>query len=151
MHFDRDVPLNLAEEQADKFASAFLMPARDIRRDFRPIMGLEDFAALKRKWRVSMQSLICRAHELGAIDEIRYTSLFTQLSRKGWRKTEPIAVEGETPQMFTQLLKKHLEAGYTVPQLAEMLFVEEQAIHELLRDANSPTWEQDGVRMRLVY
>jgi Zn-dependent peptidase ImmA (M78 family) len=113
-------------------------------------MGLEDFAALKRKWRVSMQSLICRAHELNAIDPARYTSLFAQLSRKGWRKTEPIAVAGETPTAFTQLLRKHLEAGYTLSQLAELLFVEEGWVQTMLRDADSPTWERDGVRMRLV-
>jgi Zn-dependent peptidase ImmA (M78 family)/transcriptional regulator with XRE-family HTH domain len=151
MHFDRDIEPKLAEDQADGFASAFLMPARDIRRDFRPVMGLEEFAALKRKWRVSMQSLICRANELGAIDQTRYTSLYTQLSRKGWRKTEPISVAGETPQAFSRLLNQHLEAGYTVPQLAEMLFIEKDEIHRLLNDAQSPTWETNGVRMRLAY
>ena len=150
MHFDRDVEPKRAEEQANKFASAFLMPSRDIRRDFRPIMGLEDFAALKRKWRVSMQSLICRANEIDAIDPVRYTSLFTQLSRKGWRKTEPIAIAGETPQAFTRLLQMHLEAGYTMSQLASMLFVDEQWVQSMLRDANSPTWESHGVRMRLA-
>lgn len=150
MHFDRDVEPRLAEDQANGFASAFLMPSRDIRRDFRPVMGLEDFAALKRKWRVSMQSLIVRAHTLGAIDDTRYTSLFTQLSRKGWRKSEPVPISGESPAAFTRLLRMHLEAGYTMSTLAEMLFVDEDKIRGMLRDAASPTWEQNGVRMRLV-
>jgi Zn-dependent peptidase ImmA (M78 family)/transcriptional regulator with XRE-family HTH domain len=150
MHFDRDIDPKIADNQANTFASAFLMPSRDIRRDFRPMMAIEDFAAMKRKWRVSMQSLIMRAHTLHAIDDTRYTSLFTQLSRRGWRKTEPVTISGETPHAFARLLQAHLEAGYTIPDLAKMLFTDEKKVQALLRDVNSPTWEQHGVRMRLV-
>ena len=150
MHFDRDENPKVAEDQADRFASAFLMPARDIQRDFRPMMGLEDFAAMKRKWRTSMQSLIYRGRQLGYVDDHRYTSLYQQLSYRGWRKTEPVSISGETPMAFTRLLRKHLEGGYTVADLGVMLLVEEQEVHAILRDATSPTWEQDGVRMRFV-
>lgn len=114
------------------------------------MMGLAEFAALKRKWRVSMQALIRRAHDIGVIDKTRYTSLSTQISRKGWRKTEPVAIEGETPHEFTNLLQRHLEAGYTRTDLAKLLFVGEQDVELMLQDAAAPNWEQNGVRMRIA-
>lgn len=150
MHFGRDSDLAIAERQANAFASAFLMPAKDIRRDMRPDMVLADFAALKRKWRVSIQSLVKRANSLEAIDKTRYESLFVQISRNGWRKTEPIAIDGETPKVFARLLNKHIEAGYSRSDLAKLLFVSERDIDEMLTDESSPTWGEDGTRMRLA-
>jgi Zn-dependent peptidase ImmA (M78 family)/DNA-binding XRE family transcriptional regulator len=150
MHFGRDYNLDEAEKQANAFASAFLMPAKDIRRDFTPDLGMPELAALKRKWRVSIQALIVRAFSLGAIDKRRYESLFVHLSRNGWRKTEPITVDGESPRVFNQLLQKAIEMGFTRSDLAKLLFVQEADIADMLTDASSPTWANDGVRMRLA-
>jgi Zn-dependent peptidase ImmA (M78 family)/transcriptional regulator with XRE-family HTH domain len=150
MHFNRDVEEALAEGQARRFAAAFLLPASEIRRDFGVKLDIPKLSALKRKWRVSIQALAYRAHELGCIDRTRYTSIFQQLSRKGWRKTEPIEIPRESPRAFKRLLRAHLDAGYGREQLAEMLFVTADRLNELLVDANSPDWNDAGVRMRMA-
>ncbi|QOV88548.1 ImmA/IrrE family metallo-endopeptidase [Humisphaera borealis] len=150
MHFGRDRDLAVAEKEANAFASAFLMPAKDFRRDVRPDLGLADLAALKRKWRVSMQASAYRAKAVNGIDDRRYESLYVQMSRKGWRKTEPIEIAGESPQVFTRLLQRHLEAGYTKSDLAKLLFVSEPDIDTMLADAAAPTFAEHGVRMRMV-
>ncbi len=150
LHFGRDCNPKQAEEEADTFASAFLMPAKDIRRDFRGRVSLTALAAIKRKWRVSMQAAARRAHTLGVINADRYRSLCIQMSRKGWRKSEPVNISGEAPRVFSQLLQMHLDSGYSRLELAQLLFVPEQAIDDMLADMNAPNILDNGVRLRIV-
>jgi Zn-dependent peptidase ImmA (M78 family) len=63
MHHDQ--PTQSMEQEANEFASAFLMPARDIRPHFARRVDLRLFAELKPVWRVSMASLLMRARSLG--------------------------------------------------------------------------------------
>ena len=150
MHLNRDVEVPVAEAQAQRFAAAFLLPAAEIRRDLGVKLDIPKLAALKRKWRVSMQAIAYRAHQLECIDGTRYRSIFQQLSRLGYRKTEPFDVRRESPMAFKRLLLAHFDAGYTKEQLAELLFLSVARLEELLVDARSPDWDDAGVRMRLV-
>ncbi len=150
MHFGRDLEPAEAEWQADRFASAFLIPPHELKRDLRPSATLRDFAALKRKWRVSMQAIIVAGHHARIISEKRYRSLFIQLSQRGWRKGEPIHLDGESPHQFSRLLLAHVEAGYSLGEIARLLFIDEDRVKSMLADATSPTWETNGVRLRLI-
>jgi Zn-dependent peptidase ImmA (M78 family)/transcriptional regulator with XRE-family HTH domain len=150
MHFGKDRRPEEAENEANAFASAFLMPEKDFRRDVRPGIAIADLATLKRKWRVSMQAIAYRAKSIGAIEHRRYESIFVQMSRNGWRKTEPVNIEGESPTVFNNLLHQHVNAGFSVRDLAQLLFVTEKDISQMLADADSPSWSGEGVRMRLV-
>ena len=150
MHFNRDFDYRLAEDQAQRFAAAFLLPATELRRDFGVKLDLPKLMALKRKWRVSMQALAYRAHQLGCIDQTRFKSIFQQFSRNGWRKTEPIEVPRESPRGFKRLLRAHVEAGCPPDELARLLLLSPRRVAELLVDMDSPDWQSDGVRMRLV-
>jgi len=151
MHFGRDVDHKVAEDQANAFGAAFLMPADQIRRDFRGgSVTLADLAAIKRKWRVAMQSAARRALSIGIIDSQRYKWLFIQMSQNGWRKSEPVSIPGETPSTFTNLLQQHLDKGFSRSDLANLLYVNEDTIDKMLVDAKSPTYQDNGVRLRVV-
>lgn len=150
MHFGRDLDYKIAEDQANKFAAAFLMPARDIRKDFRGSVTLADLAAIKRKWRVAMQSAAMRALAIGAIDKRQHKWLFVQFSSNGWRKSEPVSIQGETPTTFANLLQQHLDKGVSRSDLASLLLVSEETIGKMLIDAHSPTYYENGVRLRVV-
>lgn len=151
MHFGRDFDHDVAEKQANEFASAFLMPANEIRRDFRtPYVTIADLAAIKRKWRVAMQSAARRAFTIGAIEKNRYQWLCVQISQNGWKKTEPISIAGETPTLLKRLLRQQLEKGFTRSDLAKLLLVREETIDRMLVDENSPTHEENGIRLRIV-
>jgi len=151
MHFDRDFEPQDAEHQADSFASAFLMPANEIRHDFRGHVNISDLAAIKRKWRVSMQAAARRAFALKIIDKRRYQYLCVQMSRNGWRKEEPVSIEGESPTTFNRLLQRHLDAGYSPSDLAKLLLVSEASVDRMLRDAMSlPNFKEHGVRLRII-
>ncbi len=78
------------EEQANAFASAFLLPRRTFGREF----GASAFSwthvfALKRRWYASAAAIIRRAFTLRLLDGIAYRRCYQHLSFKGWLKGEP--------------------------------------------------------------
>ncbi len=95
-----------AEGEAHRFAGAFLFPAGRALEAFSAPPTLSDLAQLKARWGVSMQAQIMRASHLGLIDEHRRTSLFKQLSARGWRKKEPVEVHVEYPALLGVLAQR---------------------------------------------
>jgi Zn-dependent peptidase ImmA (M78 family)/transcriptional regulator with XRE-family HTH domain len=90
------------EDEADEFATEFLMPAEDISADLQAF-DLATAARLKIRWRVSMSALIRRAHQLKFISGDRYRNLMIEMSRQGWRKVEPIQLPPEEPDLLVRI------------------------------------------------
>lgn len=80
---------HLLEQQAHRFASAFLLPAPSFTRDIR-YPTLENFLALKSKWKVSVAAMIHRAIDLELINEQTAVRLWKARSARGWVKKEPL-------------------------------------------------------------
>ena len=95
-----------AEKEANYFASALLVPKHRAEEMFASDVTLSDLQGMKVRWGVSMQALIMRGAHLGLIDEKRKTSLFKQISSRGWRKNEPGVVHPEEPLLLWTLIKK---------------------------------------------
>lgn len=121
LHHHRMWPQEDMEEEADRFAHEFLMPATDIRPHLR-IRNLRDVVQLKPYWGVSIQSLIMRAAELGKIPETRKRYLFAMLSKRGYRTKEPFAIDPEEPSLISELVQCHLEdLDYSERDLSDLL------------------------------
>ena len=95
--FDKDI----RENEADMFASAFLMPRKSIIDELSPGLTLAGYSRVKARWGVSIQAIIRRALDLGVIDKDRYRSLQIQVSSRGWRTAEPVHVPIEVPAIPT--------------------------------------------------
>src|SRR6185437_2384753 len=95
--------LEVDDHEADDFAGEFLMPEASMLEEIRTPVTLSSIAALKPRWRVSIQALIYRAKELDIITQRQYRYLFEQLSSVGWRTKEPVTIEPEKPRAFRQL------------------------------------------------
>ena len=94
-----------AEMEANRFAGAFMIPrARALEAWADAPLTLRNFQALKARWGISIQALIMRGSQLGLVDEARKTSLFKQISARGWRKAEPVPVHREQPALVWKLL-----------------------------------------------
>jgi transcriptional regulator with XRE-family HTH domain len=94
-----------AEREANRFAGAFMIPrARALEAWGDTPLTLRNFQSMKAHWGLSIQALIMRGSHLGLIDEARKTSLFKQLSARGWRKAEPVLVHREEPVLVWKLL-----------------------------------------------
>ena len=150
MHFQRDRDLKQAEDEANRFAAEFLMPARDIRRDFRPSMRLADYVPLKEKWRTSIQSLVRRSYDVGTIPENRYKFLCIEISKNGWRTTEPVRIPGEKPSAFRSLVRYHMEGGYSLDDLAGVLCLSRRATEQLVQYLDVENQRPCGATLRLV-
>lgn len=127
MHSDPMAEPKTVENQANLFAGEFLMPEREIRH---ALQGLtfQKLGGLKRKWKVSMQALIMRAHVLKTVTTRQQTSMFTQLSRAGYRKREPEILDPpvEKPSSLVNLASQCLdEADYSVGELREAIAINE--------------------------
>lgn len=110
------------EDEANRFAGAFLVPRERAEEFVSNDITLRDFAQLKATWGVSIQALIMRCGQLGLIDPARKTSLFKQISARGWRKNEPVRVHPEAPALLTKLIEDRFGAGMTgYRQAAEVL------------------------------
>ncbi|MFA1548810.1 ImmA/IrrE family metallo-endopeptidase [Actinomadura chokoriensis] len=92
------------ENEAHRFAGALLVPHERAIEMFSKPVTLRQLAQMKANWGISIQALIMRGSHLGLIDEHRKTSLFRQLSARGWRKSEPVAVRPEEPILIRKLL-----------------------------------------------
>ncbi len=126
-----ELPYKEMEHEANRFAAAFLMPEQDIIDELHPVT-IQHMLELKQYWKVSMQALIYRAKDLEVISERRFSSLFQQLSRFGYRKREPYPIDHETPRLVKSLLDKHrIELGYTDEELARLLRVRIKDLYQL--------------------
>ena len=124
------LPTDDPEDEADRFASEFLMPAREIGPELSR-MTLQKAAALKCYWKVSMASIIRRAYDLGKMNERVYRYFNAEMSRLGYRQCEPAMIPPEEPQMFREILNVHRTAhGRSVAQLSDLLGMREHQFRE---------------------
>lgn len=101
MHHDPQPGSRLAEEQAQMFAAAFLMPAGAIRPELPTRFDLPTFVALKHRWRVSIQALLYRARILGTVSDAAYKRAMMKISMRGWRTGEPNSIsDAEEPYVL---------------------------------------------------
>ena len=130
------------ENEANAFAAEFLMPERDIAPQFMHRISRQTLAGLKPVWRVAMGALLRRAYQLKAIDYHRYTRLWQEMSRLGYRTREPAELDfpQEQPSVFNDLIKLHLDRlGYSVKQLADTLDSLPEVLEESIVPPSSPT------------
>lgn len=116
-----DRPDKIKEDEADRFASEFLMPELDIRNSLAGLtFGM--LGNLKSYWQVSMRSLIYRAEHLRIISPVRAKNLYIELSRLGFVKNEPGLVDFDEPNIVKKAIQLlQTELGYTHEEIANDL------------------------------
>ncbi|MBX7227789.1 MAG: XRE family transcriptional regulator [Chitinophagales bacterium] len=90
--------------EANLFASEFLMPEKEIRKDFDNGITLALLASLKKKWKVSMISLLYRADDLGYLTPNQKRYLLQQFNEQNIRRREPkeLDIPPEQPNLLRQ-------------------------------------------------
>ena len=110
MHVGIETGTPEREDEANVFASAFLLPRVGFVREFpRPPSGnwgpsyWRHLFDLKQRWAASAGAIIRRAFDLRLIDAIQYQKAYKYMSAKGWlRNGEPAATEPaiELPELL---------------------------------------------------
>ncbi|MCI5042151.1 MAG: ImmA/IrrE family metallo-endopeptidase, partial [Donghicola eburneus] len=109
------------EKEANSFASAFLMPADDVRARVPRVISTEIILKAKLRWRVSAMALAYRLHHIGRLSDWQYKSICIDLSRRGYRLGEPVGIERETSVLWKKVLTILWQERVTRDDISEEL------------------------------
>lgn len=116
-------PVPDMEDQADRFAAEFLMPAREIAPQLTRL-GLPKLAALKREWKVSIGALIEQAARLNMISQFQRSRLisYVRATTHSFREPEETDIPIEMPSLLDELIQTHLKGlGYSISEISAMV------------------------------
>jgi Zn-dependent peptidase ImmA (M78 family)/transcriptional regulator with XRE-family HTH domain len=130
LHHDAQPGDSSVERAAHMFAAEFLAPTTSIRPLLPRRVDWRRLAELKLEWGLSMAMLVRRMRDLGLISDAAYRRGMMDLSRRGWRRSEPINLgEPERPELLAHvmaLLEEH--RGFSLDQLGEELALNRENI-----------------------
>ncbi|HEX8138694.1 MAG TPA: XRE family transcriptional regulator [Pyrinomonadaceae bacterium] len=122
-----------AELEADRFASAFLMPAKDVFANIpRGQMEVSTIHKLKKRWRVSAIALVHRLKALQIITEWQYRTFCIELSQAGFRSSEKDGIVRETSQVLAKVFNALREEGKSRHAIARDLMITSTELDSLL-------------------
>lgn len=150
------------EKQANYFASSLLLPRKSFIAEFPRFNGERipwgKLLELKVRWKVSIASIIMRAHNLSLIDAETYSKAFIQISSKGWRTKEPLDdrsdinhIELEQPELIknavTLIMNTHKDM---LPKMRETLKLDRDTIRKILGMPNLTDTDFEFVKPNLI-
>jgi Zn-dependent peptidase ImmA (M78 family) len=121
------------ELEADRFASAFLMPRGGVfgRTPPASTITVKTIHKHKKYWGVSALALVHRLHKLGIIKEWQYRTMCIELSAAGYRKRED-EIARDTSQVFDKVFKTLRAEGVTRGAIARDLSITSAELDALL-------------------
>lgn len=129
-----DIPKPSMEDEADEFASEFLMPSSEIAPDMARIRTdkLESYLTLKSYWGVSIQSLIYKARSIGKLTEDQKRGLFIQMSKLRIRKNEPNPIQRESTNLHPMLVNYfRSDMGFTEQEFSKVVLFNPNRLKEI--------------------
>jgi len=132
LHQDCQVKGREAEDQANKFASAFLMPASDVLAAIPKVSYLGQLIEAKLRWKVSLAALVYRLHRLGIISDWKYRDYCIEMGREGYRTREPKGIEREVSAVWKKVMNELWQEKVTQREIAQELFIPEEEVSGLL-------------------
>ncbi|PTJ45698.1 ImmA/IrrE family metallo-endopeptidase [Staphylococcus simulans] len=125
------------ENEANIFASEFLLPEQDFKEDFGKIPKKSNpdyFKVLKEKWYVSIQAMGMRAYYLDLITSSQYRYFWSSIYKKNYKVMEPLDDEIKLmhPVKMNSLLDLLFKKKVITPQkLLDNLQVEPEFLKEI--------------------
>ena len=126
----------LAEREANKFASAFLMPENDVKARIPRPISIDVVLRAKARWRVSAMAMAYRLNSLGLLSDWQYKSVCIELGRRGYRAAEPHGIERETSFIWRKVLSQ--------------LWLERTTKSDIANDLHLPLDELEGLIWNLA-
>ena len=121
-----------AEQDANAFASALLMPPASIRAYAPHFATIGNLMPLKKAWGVSLAAITRRLHKLGLLSDWHYRTLYIDLSSRGYRKKEPEGAPRETSQVLQKVFSALRAEGVSKQDIADELRIHPTDIDELV-------------------
>jgi len=127
----------LLEQQAHRFAGAFLFPRESFLEEI-AVPTLDYFYANKKRWGMSIAAMVTRSSDLGMIEKETKSQMYISMNRRGWRgngNREPFddTMEIERPRMIRRGVEALVESGeYSDDFLEHMLSLPRNEIEQLV-------------------
>ena len=112
-----------AESEANRFASAFLMPDADVLAHVTPNPTINALLKWKKRWKVSLAALNYRLHQLSMTTEYHYRQLCIAISNMGARTNEINSMPRETSLLMAKVLRILADDGVSRSQVAAELSI----------------------------
>ncbi|HTP27481.1 MAG TPA: XRE family transcriptional regulator [Anaeromyxobacteraceae bacterium] len=110
-----------AEIEADRFGAAFLMPEGSVLALGIRNPRVDQLVKLRKRWKVATIALTHRLNALGMITEWHYRHLCIEISRRGFRTSEPEGIPRETSQVLDKVFAALRQEGATKADVAREL------------------------------
>jgi Zn-dependent peptidase ImmA (M78 family) len=110
-----------AEQEADMFASAFLMPRASVLAHAPRNATVERLIRAKAFWNVSVGALARRMAELGLVSEWQYRTLAIEIQNRGFRTAEPESSPREMSLVFDKVFSALSAEGIRKQDVAREL------------------------------
>jgi Zn-dependent peptidase ImmA (M78 family) len=132
LHQDGGYSGREAEDQANQFASSFLMPRADVLAVLPRVSYLDQIVRAKSRWRVSVAALTYRLHKLGVLSDWKYHDLCVQISIRKYNKEEPFPIDRERSVVWQKVLQTLWAEKTTQMHIAKDLCLPEEEINGLI-------------------
>ncbi len=121
-----------AEREANRFASAFLMPADDVVSRVRGITSVDQLVTAKSRWGVSVAALAYRLHKLRKLTDWQYRTFCIQMNQRGYRTQEPAGIEHEKSIVWQKVLGSLWSEKASRDHVADELHIPVEELDNLL-------------------
>ena len=135
------------EQEANAFASAFLMPRRSLLADPLRIPSLRSILSKKEIWQVSAAALTYRYNKLGIITDWNATSIYKQLAQRG-RNNEPNPIAHESSLLLDKVFKVLAQENFDLSKLTNDLCLTLEEISNLTFNLVSKYQNLEALRRR---
>jgi len=132
LHQDGSVTGRAAEDQANRFASAFLMPRGDVISVLPRVNHLQQLIVAKARWKVSAAALNYRLHKLGILTDWKNRDFCIEIGRRNFNKKEPNEIERENSRVWEKVLQTLWAEKTTHVDIAAELNIPVREVTDLL-------------------
>ncbi len=120
------------EQDAQDFASSFLIPADGLYAQVVGKLRIDDVFMLKKYWKVSAVAMVERLYQLEFISEWVRRQWIIDLSQRGYRTGEPGGIHPETSRFFSDVFRLAREDGWNSRKIADDLRESEEDLDSLV-------------------
>lgn len=131
------IPNQNMENEADLFASEFLIPSHEIK-PLLSTVNLPVLANLKAYWKVSMASILMKARDMGKVRQETYIYLWKEMSSAGYRRREPIDIPAEEPTTLKKMIEICRDKlKYSPSEISKLIALNEEETRTLYLQAHT--------------
>lgn len=118
-----DLTRSSAEQEANDFASAFLMPRESVAAHMPANPLVDQIIYGKKIWNVAALALTYRLHDVGMLSDWHYRQTCIELGKRGYKKGEPDGIAREASQLLAKVFKALRARGIARTDIAKALHI----------------------------